>query len=236
MNIDQQKDFYNDYWKHDKKLNSLVLRRAVSILSYFTLIKRQIPNPKIIDLGCGEGRLTAFLGEFGEAEGLELSSKAVNLANKLYPHVDFQQADILNFTINKNYYDVVISQEVIEHIEDQSAYLEKCCSALKQGGYLILTTPNKKVLDAIEESQAWSNQPIEKVLTPKALKILVEYNFEVIEFNSIIFNFGDKGYFKVINHRYIIGIFNILGLKLFREYILGRVGLGLHLCVFAQKK
>lgn len=236
MRIDEQEEFYNNQWTHNTKLNSLNLRRAVKILSYFTFVKRKISNPVILDMGCGEGRLTAFLGEYGMAEGIELSSVAVNRANKLYPHVKFVQADVLNYTLNEGHYDVVISQEVIEHIEEQAAYLNQCAKALKKGGYLILTTPNKSVLDALESEQPWSNQPIEKVLTASELKALLKPKFKIIDFDSIVFNFGKKGWFSIVNHRLILGICNQIGLKTFREYVLGKMGYGLHLCVLVQKK
>ena len=74
--------------------------------------------------------------------------------------------------MNLDIYDVVISQEVIEHIEDQEKYLENCFRVLKKGGYLIMTTPNKKVFDHMKDGN-WSKQPIEKILTPKSFKNLI---------------------------------------------------------------
>ena len=44
---------------------------------------------KVLDLGCGDGRLTSFIGEFTKTEGIELSEEAVSIANKKYPHVHF---------------------------------------------------------------------------------------------------------------------------------------------------
>ena len=60
------------------------------------------------------------------------------------------------------------------------------------------------------DGDKWSNQPIEKVLSPKKLKCLISDKFKILDYDSIIFNFGDLGYFKIINSRYIIGIINRL--------------------------
>lgn len=235
MDIKEQIEFYDDYWTH-KKLNSLKLRRFVKILEYFTVIKRKNKSPKILDLGCGDGRLTALLGEFGIAEGLELSKKAVADANKMYPQSKFFQGNALESKLKNDYYDVVVSQEVIEHLWEQDTYLKVCYEALKPGGFLILTTPNKNVLDHMVDGGNWSNQPIENIVDPKTLKRLISKQFEIVEYDSIIMNFGNLGVFNIINSKYSIGIANKMGLKKTRERILGKLGYGLHQCVFAQKK
>ena len=140
----------------------------------------------------------------------------------------------LEYPLEENTYDVVISQEVIEHIEEQDKYFDVCFRILKPGGYLILTTPNKKVFDHMVGGN-WSRQPIEKVLTPKELKVLVKKNFKIIDYDSIILNFGRLGYFKLVNSSYITGFCNKIGLKETRERTLGKLGYGLHQCVFAKK-
>lgn len=235
MNIEEQKYFYDKLWSHDDKLNSLKLRRSIKILDYFVKVKKEFHVPRVLDLGCGEGRLTAFIGEFAHTDGIELSQNAVDKANKLYPHVNYFQGNVLEYNFDEDKYDVLISQEVIEHIQEQEKYIDICHKVLKKGGYLILTTPNKRVLNYMVDGEKWSNQPIEKVLSPKKLKGLVSNKFKILDYDSIVLNFGDMGYFKIINSRYIIGIFNRLGLKKFRERILGKLGFGLHQCVLAKK-
>src|SRR5690606_3741470 len=169
MDINEQVNFYDTHWTF-KKLNSLKLMRMVKILAYFVKVKKETKQPKILDLGCGDGRLTALLGEFGEAHGKELSKKAVEHANKIYPSATFFQGNALDFEVSQNTYDVVVSQEVLEHVEDQKAYIEVCHRALKSGGYLILTTPNKWVFDHMSNGDSWSNQPIENIITAAQLK------------------------------------------------------------------
>ncbi|NNE14191.1 MAG: methyltransferase domain-containing protein [Saprospiraceae bacterium] len=235
VNIDDQKGFYDTLWAH-KKLNSLDLRRYVKILTYFIDIKRKLKQPKILDLGCGTGKFIAMLGEFGQAEGLELSTKAVETAQSLYPQVKYFQGNALTYKLNDKSYDVIISQEVIEHINEQDEYLKVCYNALKPGGYLILTTPNKNVLDHMKDGKNWSNQPIENTLSKVQLKRLIKKKFEILDYDSIIMNFGDQGVYKLINSRYAIGIANKLGLKTWREKRLGKLGYGLHQCILAVKK
>ena len=234
MDIKNQIEFYDNYWSERKVLNNLKLRRAVKILDYFIHVKREIKVPRIIELGSGDGRFTAFIGEFGNADAIELSKDAVNIANDLYPHINYVHGNVLEYPIKPSAYDVVISQEVIEHIEEQEKYIEVCYNILKPGGYLILTTPNKKVFDHMKGGN-WSKQPIEKVLSPKPLKKLVREKFKILDYDSIILNFGRLGYFKLVNHSLFTGFFNKIGLKLTREKLLGKLGFGLHQCIFAKK-
>lgn len=235
MDIGNQVKYYDDLWSKRLQLNSLQLRRAIKILDCFVEVKRKIPSPRVLELGCGDGRFTAFLGEFSNVDAIELSESAINFAKKKYPHVNFIQGSALDYEFGKEKYDVVISQEVIEHIEDQIKYIEVCYWVLKKGGYLILTTPNKKVFDHMKGGN-WSNQPIEKIMTPKEVKRLISKNFKILKYDSIIMNFGDLGYFKILNHRFIIGATRKLGLSSARESILSQMGFGIHQCIKAVKK
>lgn len=227
VSLEKQIEFYNQYWSKNTPLNRLKLLRAVKILDYLALVKQKIKEPKILDFGCGDGRFTSFLGHFGQTVGIELSETAVNNANDIYKHVKFIQGNCLTISISDNEYDVVISQEVIEHVWEQEQYLDRCYNLLKRNGYLILTTPNKYVLDRMSEG-SWSSQPIENVVTYKDINKLIGRKFKIVLSETIIFNYGDKKILKFINSRYIIGLCNRTGLGWWREKILGKLGLGLH--------
>ena len=235
MKLNEQVDYYDDLWSKRKRMNSLQLMRAIKILDYFVVAKKKLKNPRTLDLGCGDGRFTAFLGEFADTDALELSKEAVEIANSKHPHVSYFQGNATAYKFKPSTYDVVISQEVIEHIEDQQNYIDVCHSVLKDDGYLIMTTPNKKVFDHMKGGN-WSDQPIENILTPSQFKALVKTKFDIISYDSIIFNFGKLGYFKFINHYLIIGASNKLRFKRLREYLLSKFGFGIHQCILARRK
>jgi 2-polyprenyl-3-methyl-5-hydroxy-6-metoxy-1,4-benzoquinol methylase len=235
MEIDHQIKYYDDLWSKRLQMNSLQLRRAVKVLDYFVDVKRVINSPRVLELGCGDGRFTAFLGEFSDMDAIELSEEAINIARTNHPHVNFMQGSALDFDFGAEKYDVIISQEVIEHIEDQKKYIEVCAKVLKKDGFLIMTTPNKKVFDHMEGGN-WSNQPIEKIMTPKEFKRLISEKFELLKYDSIIMDFGNLGYFKFLNHRFVIGGCKYLGLTKVRENILSKFGFGLHQCIKAKKR
>lgn len=226
--------YYDDLWTKRLRMNYLQLRRSIKIFQYVSRIMHGNKRIKVLDLGCGDGRFTAFLGEFVTTDAIELSEEAVKIAQQKHPYVNFFQGSALEYPFDKGAYDVVISQEVVEHIEDQAAYLKVCYEVLKPGGYLIMTTPNKKVFDHMAGGN-WSQQPVEKILTPKQFRQLVSHNFRILAYDSIILDFGTLGYFKFINHRWVIGGFNVLGLKWLRTFVWSKLGFGMHQCILAKK-
>ncbi|HLO16667.1 MAG TPA: class I SAM-dependent methyltransferase [Anaerolineales bacterium] len=236
QSIEHQKMFYNEYWQEFEYANYLKLARCAAILD--RLQQTKLVQPKIIDLGCGTGWLTGILGHFGPAVGVDLSDIAIRQAQKRYPFVEFIQANIIEWDYPRSSFDLVISQEVIEHFENQASYIEVAYGLLKGGGYLILTTPNKNTFYAMPEEQrkAWAVQPIENWLTAPELKaVLRSCGFEVIQMTTVIPAYGIKGIYRLFASRRLRQLLKFLYLEgLFLRLRL-RLGLGLHLFTVARK-
>jgi SAM-dependent methyltransferase len=98
----------------------------------------EIAGKRILDAPCGRGPLSELLA------GLGARVDAVDLCAP--PHVPmgvtFLAADLERIEPEQNAYDVVLSVEGIEHLHNPSAWIEKIARALKDGGHLILSTPN----------------------------------------------------------------------------------------------
>jgi ubiquinone/menaquinone biosynthesis C-methylase UbiE len=152
--------------------------------------------------------------------------------------VEFLQADILSWDYPRNSFDVVISQEIIEHVKDQRAYLDVAHGLLHKGGYLILTTPNARTMYAMSDKrrEKWANQPIENWLTAKELKRLLINDFEIIRFETIVFNFAVKGLYKVVDSQRLRSFLIVIGLSRAFDSLRSSLGFGLHFVVLARKK
>src|SRR5215831_9247945 len=137
--ITTQKVFYSDWWSRTGLANSMQAARCASIIE--DLASLELDRPRILDMGCGTGWLTSILSEFGEAVGVDLAPEA---ARKRHPHIQFVGADITNWRPELDRFDVVVSQEVIEHVHDQVGLVGLVHRLLRPGGYLILTTPNAR--------------------------------------------------------------------------------------------
>ena len=97
-------------------------------------------DKKLVDIGCGTGNL---LGQ--------ISSN--------YPKLHLFGVDLVNYIEDENYsfikqdfnesfeldqapFDFVICTEVIEHLENPRYLMRELSSITKEGGYILLTTPN----------------------------------------------------------------------------------------------
>jgi ubiquinone/menaquinone biosynthesis C-methylase UbiE len=59
---------------------------------------------KILDLGCGNGRLSEiFRGNAVDYYGVDFSDKLIEIARKRYPQLRFQTADALNLPFPDNF-------------------------------------------------------------------------------------------------------------------------------------
>lgn len=232
----EHKSYYDQRWDGFQYANRLRLARCTAILE--CLQATRIFEPRIIDLGCGSGWLTSILGVFGPAVGVDLSSHAVAQASKQHMHVSYRQADILSMAIEDSSYDIVVSQEVLEHIPDQKRYLEIAGGLLRPGGFLILTTPNLGTFERLPKAQRdeWGQQPLENKVTLAQLRMLLrEAGFDVLRCTSIVPGYGLKGVFRILGSRKLAGAFDcIMGNGAF-DRLSGRAGSGLHLLAFCQK-
>jgi SAM-dependent methyltransferase len=234
--IAEQVAFYNDRWAGFEYPNRLKLERSAAILK--GLADTRIKDPKIVDLGCGAGWLAGVLGVFGPTVGMDLSDHAVKHTSKLHPYVTYLQANVFDWKYPKRAFDVVVSQEVIEHVDDQARYVEICHDLLRPGGYLVLTTPNAKTFDAMttEQVNAWGDQMIENRITSRELGGLLRRRFEVLRLTTIIPGFGCRGAYRVASSKrlkaWIDGLFG------FGSYEQANcaLGFGLHLYALARKK
>jgi SAM-dependent methyltransferase len=81
-----------------------------------------------------------------QVDAIDIAPEAITLARQRYarPEVRFAVGDLLSLTAGEHY-DVVVSFETIEHIADTERFLQVLRDALKPGGLLFLSTPNRTV-------------------------------------------------------------------------------------------
>lgn len=229
MDREQEIEFYNQRWREAGFANRTKMARAAAILQ--ALSRLRIDAPRIIDLGCGTGWLTGILSNFGPTTGVELSPVAVERAKQQYPNARFECVDFRTWDPPEAKFDIVVSQEVIEHLEDQQAYVDLARRLLVPGGHLILTTPNRTTFESFPPDRAatWSRQPIENWLTRSELAALVQPKFRILEHTSIVLGYGNGLVRRVLGARRVRAW---RPAALFSESI----GLGLHLFLVAQAR
>lgn len=97
------------------------------------------PGMTVLDLGCGNGALTAKLRELGaRPTGMDASFEQLAIASDSYPDLTFIQGDATAFSLPQPV-DAVFSNAVFHWIdrENQPAMLECITKALEPGGQLV---------------------------------------------------------------------------------------------------
>lgn len=98
----------------------------------------------VIEVGCSSGFLLQDLRqEFPHAEivGADIVVKPLERLAESLPGVPLVQMDLLQCPLGERQFDAVVAVNVLEHIEDDRAALEKMAGILKPGGILVLEVP-----------------------------------------------------------------------------------------------
>ena len=114
----------------------------------YSVVTPFVKNKRVLDIACGEGYGSYLLKQAGAKEvvGVDVFADAVNRATRSFggPGVDFITADAatIDSRFPAEYFDVIVSCETIEHIEDPAAYLLSLRRIAKQDAIIIISCPN----------------------------------------------------------------------------------------------
>jgi 2-polyprenyl-3-methyl-5-hydroxy-6-metoxy-1,4-benzoquinol methylase len=102
------------------------------------------PAGRVLDVGCGAGPgLRYFAARGAEAVGVDLGHYPLVETQRLAPAARLAQGDVgRNLPFADKRFDLLLLSELIEHIEDERPLLAECYRVLRQGGALVITTPN----------------------------------------------------------------------------------------------
>jgi 2-polyprenyl-6-hydroxyphenyl methylase/3-demethylubiquinone-9 3-methyltransferase len=100
---------------------------------------------RVLDIGCGNGSLTAAWakGEW-DVTGVDLSESGIAHAKASYANIAFHRMPAgpeLIEHFGEGCFDAIVSAEVVEHLYSPRDLTRSAFRLLKDGGFLILTTP-----------------------------------------------------------------------------------------------
>jgi SAM-dependent methyltransferase len=106
----------------------------------------RVRNLNVLDCASGIGWGSYLVGQAGAKQvvGVELSSEAVSSARKYYSasNVEFINSSLATASLPKGHFDVVISFETLEHVENPVEFLTNLKAAAQPDATMFLSTPN----------------------------------------------------------------------------------------------
>ena len=126
-----------------------------------------VPSGRLLDIGCGHGLLLDEARRRGyDAVGLELSRAAARHAREVLS-LEVREITLEGFE-DPGGFDVVVLADVLEHLDDPIAGLERCIALLRQGGVLCVVTPDPSSLPArLAGGRWWGYLPAHTVVLPR---------------------------------------------------------------------
>jgi SAM-dependent methyltransferase len=101
----------------------------------------------VVEAGSGEGYGADLLRAAGARAvlALEYDEATVAHAARAYPALGTVRANLAHLPVLLGSADLVVSLQVVEHLWELRAFLRDCAAALRPGGVLVVSTPNRPV-------------------------------------------------------------------------------------------
>ena len=143
--------------------------------TYVALVHRYAaPNSRILDVGCGNGISAMLLNRAGhDVIGTDISAlfleDAESWQNKATDSggrtLEYRVCDVLELPFDNESFDVVCSNELIEHLPDVETALCEMIRVTRKGGKIIVSGPNlcsplMPLLDLIRLIRGKSGRPV----------------------------------------------------------------------------
>ncbi len=188
----------NNNWTHERLVpDELAIYNKQMYFDHIDRYKfasKFILGKSVLDIACGSGYGSKYLLDHGanHVVGVDISSDAIIYAKNKYEdkNISFKKKDATKTALKSKSFDIIVSFETIEHIQNYHKYLQEMFRLLKDDGIFIVSTPNK-----ILGGENMNPYHFKEFYQQEFITILSEY------FGSIDL-FGQKPVFE----KYIIGV------------------------------
>ncbi|MCF6131467.1 class I SAM-dependent methyltransferase [Flavobacterium wongokense] len=138
-----QQDYYKEYYDLERQHWWFVAREKI-ISNYIKKLisDKVLTNDKIniLNIGCGPGRSSQYLSNFGTVTSLEYDKECCEFASKL-TGLEIINGSITELPFADKSYDLVCAFDVIEHVENDQLAVSEMKRVSKDGGVLLITVP-----------------------------------------------------------------------------------------------
>jgi 2-polyprenyl-6-hydroxyphenyl methylase/3-demethylubiquinone-9 3-methyltransferase len=162
----------------------------------------------LLDIGSGGGILSESMARLGaRVTGIEVTEKNVKVS-QLHAQwsaldIDYRLATVEDLVQTGERFDAVLNMEVVEHVENLSAFLPICGELVRPGGLMVVATINRTLaalLIAIfgaEYVLGWMPKGTHhwrKLVKPKEIIGSLEDSFELVDRTGVRINPIDRSF------------------------------------------
>lgn len=168
--------------------------RSINAFMSLAVIRRHVPEGRLLEIGCSTGFFLNAARIWFEPRGLELSRWAADFVRQKLS-LDVDSKNIEDAGIPGDHFDVVVMNDVIEHLPSPKKTLAEIFRVLKPGGIVYIVTPEYgSVLSRLQGRFWWALRPghvyyFSRVTLSRMLK---ELGYEIVHMESYgrIFSWG----------------------------------------------
>jgi len=202
----ESKHIYDKHYQGDYReyLTGFEIARWDALAHFIPVVLGKTDVGKVLDYGAGSGLyVPLWLKLFKNAElhCCDISVVALDKLKSKFPQLE-NNCNIVNehqAQIDGNLFDVIVSVEVMEHVENLQSYIADIHRLLKPGGHFIWTTPCANILSiehviysitgqiefTDEGYRRWKSEApihVRRLKSEEAKQLLLESGFENVRF------------------------------------------------------
>lgn len=182
------RSFYKNYFKIEKEHWLMKIRRTIVQDTLDRYLGKAPKNTKLLDFGCGSGIFVEELEKAGfDAYGVDISDEAVRFG-ALQGIKNLSVIDSHKINFPDNTFDVVLSMDVLEHLEDEEWALKEIQRILKPNGIFVVMVPAYMFLWGVQDEVAHHYRRYTKSSLLKVVKEKTKLNtIRSTYFNTFLF-------------------------------------------------
>ena len=204
--IQAQSQFWNDWNASTREKNLADVSEDQSRVTLRWL--HGLSSQRILDVGCGSGWMSERLTPFGKVTATDLADEVLERAQRRFPEIRYVAGDFMALDFEPC--DVIVSFEVLAHVENQRAFIRKLAELLVPGGILILATQNPWVLRRASWVRPTKPGQIRRWRSKRELRELLKHDFRITDMRAITPD-GDQGILRIAASVKVNRLFSFLG-------------------------
>lgn len=148
----------------------------------FDDLTRYYKGGRYLDIGCFNSPKPGQLADNSNNEiwAMDHATAVVSKMKQIYPKVNYVVGDLYSTPFRNEYFDYIVAGEVIEHLEDPSAFINEVFRILSPNGIFALSTPFEEGISQtiITPEHLWgfSKEDIEGFLYPYTQDVEIHIN------------------------------------------------------------